>query len=67
MGKLQLLDIRFDNPMNVFFAGSDITGNVIIVLNEAMKLRSVALRVSGRAHTHWTSTKYRIFLMNSPH
>ncbi|KAK7113908.1 arrestin domain-containing protein 17-like [Littorina saxatilis] len=51
--KLEVFEIRFDNPRGVYAAGEQVKGNVILRLRNPMKVRKVFLYFEGRAKCHW--------------
>lgn len=53
MGKLNKLDIQFDNPQNVCWSGGVMKGYVIVELNGTLKLKGIRLRFHGYASVHW--------------
>lgn len=43
MGKLGIFDISFSNMSGVFYAGTNLQGQVTVELHEPMKMRGVAM------------------------
>ncbi|VDO90973.1 unnamed protein product [Heligmosomoides polygyrus] len=54
MGKLDRFDIILNNPEDVYFAGQEISGKVIIEISEPKKVNEILLELKGRARTYWT-------------
>ncbi|XP_078598581.1 arrestin domain-containing protein 3-like isoform X1 [Branchiostoma floridae x Branchiostoma japonicum] len=54
MGKLQEFSIVFNNNVDVFQNGQWVCGQVVVNLNEGMKMRGVRLKFHGHAYVHWT-------------
>ena len=54
MVKVGTFDIEFDNAEQVYFAGQEISGNILLELKEAKKVNEILLELRGRARTHWT-------------
>lgn len=56
---LQLFDIEFDNATGVVYAGQEIRGRVLIMYgDELVTLKSVRVRIMGRARTSWPDDRY---------
>lgn len=58
--QIKLLDrfeILLDNPEEVYFAGQEITGKVVIACSEPKQLNEVLFEVKGRARTYWTQSR----------
>lgn len=45
--------IAFDNPSRVYYAGQTLCGTVNLTLFEEETVRSVYVRIFGRAYAHW--------------
>lgn len=45
--------IAFDNPSRVYYAGQMVCGTVNLTLTEEEKVRSVYVRIFGRAYARW--------------
>lgn len=45
--------IAFENPNRVYYAGQLLRGTVNLTLIEVEKVRSVYVRIYGRAYAHW--------------
>eukprot|EP00058_Branchiostoma_floridae_P026570 XP_002612061.1 hypothetical protein BRAFLDRAFT_94151 [Branchiostoma floridae] len=56
MGKLQEFSIVFNNNVDVFQNGQWVCGQVVVNLNEGMKMRGIRLKFHGHANVHWTET-----------
>ncbi|XP_019631446.1 PREDICTED: arrestin domain-containing protein 3-like [Branchiostoma belcheri] len=54
MGKLQEFSVVFNNNVDVFQNGQWVCGQVVVNLNEAMKMRGIRLKFKGHAYVHWT-------------
>ncbi|CAG9540652.1 unnamed protein product [Cercopithifilaria johnstoni] len=54
MVKLVKFDIEFDNAENVYFAGQEVSGKVVIENSEPKKVNEVLMELKGRAKTYWT-------------
>ncbi|XP_066267267.1 arrestin domain-containing protein 3-like isoform X1 [Branchiostoma lanceolatum] len=54
MGKLQEFSVMFNNNVDVFQNGQWVCGQVVVNLNEGMKMRGVRLKFHGHAYVHWT-------------
>ncbi|KAE9555499.1 hypothetical protein FO519_001267 [Halicephalobus sp. NKZ332] len=67
MVKLDRFEIILSNPEEVYFAGQEITGKVIIETSEEKKVNEILLELKGRARTYWTkhSGKSRIHCSDS--
>uniref|UniRef100_A0AC34Q5Y0 Arrestin C-terminal-like domain-containing protein n=1 Tax=Panagrolaimus sp. JU765 TaxID=591449 RepID=A0AC34Q5Y0_9BILA len=67
MVKLDRFEIILNNPEEVYFAGQEITGKVIIETSEEKKVNEILLELKGRARTYWTkhSGKSRIHCSDS--
>lgn len=67
MVKLDRFEIILSNPEEVYFAGQEITGKVIIETSEDKKVNEILLELKGRARTYWTkhSGKSRIHCSES--
>ena len=57
MGKPRIFVITLvgDNP--VYFAGSNIEGNVVLELSEPKKMQGISIVLSGLAYVHWTEQR----------
>ncbi|XP_031621629.1 uncharacterized protein LOC116339736 [Contarinia nasturtii] len=58
-----------DNPRKVVYAGQVLRGTVKLILTKVKKLRSLYIRIHGRAYVHWVdgtndSRKVRVFTGN---
>ncbi|KFD52203.1 hypothetical protein M514_06916 [Trichuris suis] len=49
MGKTRLLEICFDGPVDAFYAGTQVSGKVMLDLSENQKVQAIKLRVFGQA------------------
>lgn len=56
---VQNLQIIFDNPTAVYMPGQTVTGRVLIVVNDSVKIRSVKLKFKGEAKNSWTEQESR--------
>uniref|UniRef100_A0A7E4VKH8 Arrestin_C domain-containing protein n=1 Tax=Panagrellus redivivus TaxID=6233 RepID=A0A7E4VKH8_PANRE len=67
MVKLDRFDIVLNNPEEVYFAGQEISGKVVIQTSEDKKVNEILLELKGRARTYWTkhSGKSRIHCSES--
>ncbi|CAH1233700.1 ARRDC3 [Branchiostoma lanceolatum] len=54
MGKLQEFSVMLNNNVDVFQNGQWVCGQVVVNLNEGMKMRGVRLKFHGHAYVHWT-------------
>ncbi|XP_065905680.1 arrestin domain-containing protein 3-like [Dysidea avara] len=54
MGKLNIFVITLAGSNPVYFAGSNIEGNVIVELSEPKKIQGISIVLSGQAYVHWT-------------
>ncbi|XP_008553257.1 arrestin domain-containing protein 2 [Microplitis demolitor] len=50
---LQTFEIKLDNPTATYGSGAMITGQVIIDLTKAKKMRALKLRFKGKCEVHW--------------
>ena len=57
MGKLKIFSINLFGNNPVYFAGSNIDGNVLIELSEAKKVQGIFIALSGQAYVHWTEQR----------
>uniref|UniRef100_A0A914WQ52 Arrestin C-terminal-like domain-containing protein n=1 Tax=Plectus sambesii TaxID=2011161 RepID=A0A914WQ52_9BILA len=64
MVKVDLFDVVFLNKHNVFEAGQELKGYIVVQLSQAIKVEDLRLKVKGKAQTQWsthrgkTSTAY---------
>ncbi|VDO96659.1 unnamed protein product [Soboliphyme baturini] len=64
MGKIECFEITLKNDRNVYFAGEEVVGKLVIALSIAQKVEQIVLQFKGRAKTNWakhqgkTSTHY---------
>ncbi|KRY17394.1 Arrestin domain-containing protein 3 [Trichinella patagoniensis] len=49
MGKEKQLEVKFDNPVAVFYSGNSITGKVCLDLSDSMKVQSIKVQLFGEA------------------
>ncbi|XP_012225775.1 arrestin domain-containing protein 17 isoform X2 [Linepithema humile] len=51
-----LKDFRvvFDNPVNTYYSGQTVTGNIIVVVDSTKKVRGIKVRIKGEANTSWS-------------
>lgn len=54
MGKLSLFQLNLDSTQVVYYPGQILSGNVTIILNESMKMRSIKIKAKGESKCHWT-------------
>jgi len=56
-----LLDFQviLDNPMNVYFAGQQVTGRVLINLSDYKNNTAVKITLYGQGEVHWTEREHR--------
>uniref|UniRef100_A0A1I7ST33 Arrestin_C domain-containing protein n=1 Tax=Bursaphelenchus xylophilus TaxID=6326 RepID=A0A1I7ST33_BURXY len=52
--KLKQFDITFDNPEKTYFAGQEISGKILLELEEAKQINEILLELKGRAKTYWS-------------
>ena len=48
--------ITFDNPYSEFIAGTPMTGNILVVMEETTAVRGIRLKVMGDMVINWTKT-----------
>ncbi|XP_021955913.1 arrestin domain-containing protein 17 [Folsomia candida] len=57
---LETFEIHLDNPHRSYFAGQNVSGQVVIGLTERSKLiHGIKLKLQGKAKTHWKETSGR--------
>ena len=54
MEKLKLFVINLSESDVVYFAGSNVNGNVLLELSEPKKTKGISIVLSGKACVHWT-------------
>ena len=54
MGKPKLFVISLAGDNSVYFAGSNVEGNVSLELSEAKKAQGISIVLSGKSYVHWT-------------
>ena len=54
MGKPKIFSIS-NNP--VYFAGSNIDGNILLEFSEVKKAQGISIALSGQAYVHWTEQR----------
>ena len=47
MGKIQFFAINFNTERQVFYPGEQLSGNVVLVLNEPMEARAIKMEFEG--------------------
>ena len=47
MGKIQHFSINFNNERQVYYPGEQLSGNVVLVLNEPMETRAIKMDFEG--------------------
>ena len=57
MGKLKKIAITLTGDNPVYFAGSNIEGNVIVILSEPKKITGISIVLFGQAYVHWTESR----------
>ncbi|XP_011450384.3 arrestin domain-containing protein 17-like [Crassostrea angulata] len=56
MGKLQLYKIELDDIRGVYKPGQNVTGRLIIELDEGITVREIRMKCLGWGEVHWTQT-----------
>ena len=59
MGKPRLFAIKLTGRNSVYFAGSNVEGNVSLDLSEPEKTQGISIMFSGKAYVHWTEHSER--------
>ena len=54
MEKLKLFVINLSGSDVIYFAGSNVNGNVLLELSEPKKTKGISIVLSGKACVHWT-------------
>ena len=54
MGKPKLFVISLAGDNSVYFAGSNVEGNVSLELSEPKKAQGISIVLSGKSYVHWT-------------
>ncbi|KAL4228239.1 hypothetical protein ACF0H5_013672 [Mactra antiquata] len=54
MTKLRRLELILTNPQMIYFPGQAIQGQVLVELNEDMKMRGVRAQLQGKGHIYWS-------------
>ena len=57
MGKPRIFSINLFGNNPVYFAGSNIEGNISLELSEAKKAQGISVVLSGEVNVHWTETR----------
>ncbi|VDO79175.1 unnamed protein product [Soboliphyme baturini] len=55
MELLDSFDISFQSKQSLFFAGSSVRGEVVAVLNQAVRSANLHVALKGESHTHWVN------------
>jgi len=58
MGKLKTFAINLTGNNPVYFAGSNVEGNVLVELTEPKQTQGISIVLSGQAYTHWTEHQH---------
>ena len=61
MGKPKKFAINLTGNNQVYFAGSNLEGNVLLELTEPMETPGISIVLSGQAYTHWTNYHHRYY------
>lgn len=54
MSKITEFTINFDSNQQVYYPGSQVSGYVILHLNQPMNMRGLRIEFDGKAMCHWT-------------
>lgn len=57
MPKLSRFEIEFDNPLSVYYAGTALSGRIVIVLKEPMEMRGVRVTFKGQSQARWSEQR----------
>ena len=58
MGRPRLFAINLSGNSVVYFAGSNVAGNVSLEISEPMKTQGISIKLSGAAYVHWTERRH---------
>lgn len=56
MGKIQTFIIELENHRGVYFPGQIVRGEIVLELNEAVKIREIRITFQGEAYVDWPSS-----------
>ncbi|XP_028391502.1 arrestin domain-containing protein 3-like [Dendronephthya gigantea] len=54
--KLQNFEVEIDGNKEVFYAGEDVRGNVVVDVLQSMKCNQINVMLVGASYCHWTTT-----------
>ena len=57
MGKPKLFAINLSDDNSVYFAGSNVEGNVVLELSEPKRAQSISIVLSGKAYVYWLESR----------
>lgn len=57
MGKLNVFTISLNSGRQVFYPGEQLSGHVIVELNEPKEVRGIKVEFEGKSYCHWSETK----------